>query len=200
MPQEIEVMLQLTEKRKEVQDNASAVIDDELPAELKERVQALLGDLARKDFSMALLDLAQLSRTVTGSLEVAASGSRPSTSFGPAAIIRTLIYGEDGTTVAEQCDGPTKSAACPRVSLGYPVACAGRWILAGGWRFRVASEAAFCPVAELGIVGPQPAARAVGSAACSLTTNPCDLFVTGSREAPKEWAGDVVEEGYRLTA
>jgi len=201
MPRRIAAILQqLEESRKEISGNLSVVVDNELPAEVKERVRSLLANLARDDFSMALLDLAQLSRTMTGNGEAVTSGNRSCAPVGSSAAIRALVYGEDGITVTQQCEGPTKSTACPRVALGCPVACAGRWVLAGGWRYRVAPEATFCPVAQLGIVRIQPTANALGPLACAPATSPNDVFVCGPGEAAHDWSGDAVEEGFRLSA
>ena len=199
MPKKTDGMLQLGERRTEIQSNLSAVVDDELPAELRERVRSLLSDLARNDLSMALLDLAQLSRSLAGTARAAAGVNRTSPAPGTATSVRVLIYGEGERSVTEQCEGPTRSGACPRVSVGSPVACVGRWIMAAGWRFMVASDVTSCPVAEVGVVRAEPSPGGSGTVVGTLIANPDDAFVSGPAGSPTEWSGDLVEEGCRLT-
>lgn len=151
-----EATLRLDERRAEIQDNLSAIIDDELPPELRERVQALLSDLAGNDLSMALLDLAQLYRSLTIAMPEGDRGQQALAAPDAARKIQTLIYAEDGKTITEQCYGPDRAGRCPMASLECTVACAGRWIMAAGWRFRVAPDAESCPVAALGVTRPQP--------------------------------------------
>lgn len=63
--------------------------------------------------------------------------------------IHALIFSEERTT--ERCEGPDWAGRCPRAGTGCPVACAGRWITAAGWVFRVAPNAEYCPLAGLGL-------------------------------------------------
>lgn len=65
-----------------------------------------------------------------------------------------LIHSEDAVATAERCKGPDRLGWCPRVRPGQPVACAGRWITANGWDFKVAQEADRCPLATLGLIVP----------------------------------------------
>ena len=71
---------------------------------------------------------------------------------------RVFIYGRDEATIADQCAGPDGAGGCPRASLGRPVACAERRIVANGWTFRVATDAKYCTIAALGVVRAQPCA------------------------------------------
>ena len=199
MPRKTERMLQLEEKCGEIQSNLSAVVDDQLPAELRERVRSLLSNLARNDLSMALLDLAQLSRTLTGTAQRAAGADRSFRVPGVGTGVRVLIYGKGERAVAEQCEGPTGSGGCPRVIPGAPVACAGKWIMAAGWRFMMACDAASCPVAEIGLAHGGSASGDWAAAAGTPTPNPDDVFVSGPAANPAECSGDLLEEGYRLT-
>jgi len=73
-----------------------------------------------------------------------------------------LIYGHDELGVNE-CYGPEADDACPRVAVGQPVKCAGRWLRARGWNFKVGADSRRCPLATLGVVRlPRAMARARG--------------------------------------
>lgn len=137
----------------------ATIIGDELPPELKRRVRTLVADLARDDLPMALLDLAQLHRALTG-IASESDRAKPAGAPAEAAGAPTLIYDREGTMIEERCTGPEPTGRCPRAGPGCPVACAGRWILATGWNFKVAADATSCPLAFLGLVPPQPLASA----------------------------------------
>jgi hypothetical protein len=71
------------------------------------------------------------------------------------------IYGEDGTQVVDECEGPTWTGGCPRTALGEPVACAGRLLevaaARGNLYLRVDPGARACPLATLSLsAGPPP--------------------------------------------
>lgn len=70
----------------------------------------------------------------------------------------TLIYDERRMGV-EECYGPLLDGTCPRAESGKPVACAGKWLRARGWNFRVAAGARYCPLNTLGIRRSQLASR-----------------------------------------
>ena len=142
----------LAARQETVASGLSAISAEGPPPELRERVRALLNDLANNDLSMAFLDLAQLHRAV---VTVMAEPTRDKPPFGSAGTIRVFIYAQDEATIADQCAGPDGAGGCPRANLGRPVACTERRIVADGWTFRVATDAKYCPLAALGVVHPQ---------------------------------------------
>lgn len=123
---------------------SSAVTDDDLPWELRRRVRSLLNDLTCRDLSMAFLDLAQLCRSLAA---ISGERKRPERPAG----VPTLIYSEDESAIEDACEGPLPGGICPRAATGDPVVCAGRWITAKGWMFKVAPEAEMCPLTGLGL-------------------------------------------------
>jgi len=148
----------LAARQETVASGLSAISAEGPPPELRERVRALLNDLANNDLSMAFLDLAQLHRAVVTVMAEPTPDKPPFASPESAGTIRVFIYGQDEATIADQCAGPDWAGGCPRANLGCPVACAERRIVANGWTFRVATGARYCPLAALGVVRLQPLA------------------------------------------
>ena len=142
----------LAERRETVESGLSAITAEGPPPELRERVRALLNDLANNDLSMAFLDLAQLHRAVATLMAEPTRDRPPFASPESAGTVRVFIYGQDEATIADQCAGPDGAGGCPRANLGRPVACAERRIVANGWTIRVATDARYCPLAALGVV------------------------------------------------
>ncbi len=71
----------------------------------------------------------------------------------------TLIYRDDEFGV-DECDGAEADGTCPRAAAGEPVACAGRWLRARGWNFKVGADTRRCPLSTLDIVRlPRAVAR-----------------------------------------
>ena len=121
---------------------------EDLSPPLRERVQALIQDLARSDAPMALLDLAHIYRVLADGPRSASGGDQRVDMHlnedGPA-----LIHTRDGTAIEEICDGPDQSGRCPRAKSDQSVACAGKFITANGWRFVVADDFQGCPLVAL---------------------------------------------------
>jgi hypothetical protein len=92
---------------------------------------------------MALVQLGQLQKAMERDKESYADGPRGRT---PA-----LIFGEEGTRLQGACFGPDMCGACP-LSGSEAVGCAGAWVAQSGWMFRVADDAAGCPLVSLGLV------------------------------------------------
>ena len=155
MRQPKEATAGLPERQATMESGPSAIIEEGPPPELRERVRALLNDLANNDLSMAFLDLAQLHRAVVTVMAEPTRDNPPFASPESSGTIRVFIYGQDEATIADQCAGPDGAGDCPRANLGRPVACAERRIVANGWTFRVATDAKYCPLAGLGVVRPQ---------------------------------------------
>ncbi len=145
----------LAERQETMESGLSAITAEGPPPELRERVRALLNDLANNDLSMAFLDLAQLHRAVATVMAGPTRDKPPFASPESAGAVQVFIYGQDEATIADQCAGPDGAGGCPRAYLGHPVACAERRIVANGWAFRVATDAKYCPLAALGVVRPQ---------------------------------------------
>jgi hypothetical protein len=122
------------------------VVADDLPPHLKGRVRGLIQDLSRDDLPMALLDLAQLYRALSARGIPLATVSEVRRAPEE---LQTLILGEDGTAVEDDCMGPDAHGKCPRATEG--AACAGKWIMNEGWTFRVAPDAGVCPLVSLGL-------------------------------------------------
>jgi hypothetical protein len=122
------------------------VIADDLAPHLKGRVRGLVQDLSKDDLPMALLDLAQLYLALS-------AGGIPLTAVsevrGGSEELQTLILGEEGVAVEDDCMGPDAHGKCPRATEG--AACAGKWIMNQGWTFRVAPDAGVCPLVSLGL-------------------------------------------------
>lgn len=148
MTTQVEILNELRDRRSEIVQNLSAILQQDLMPKIRDRVGALLNDLTNDDLSMALLDLAQLYRSLSaGDATVGQSASR-----GTRTPVRTFIYAADEAAIEDMCFGPNSDGNCPRVSAGLPVACADRWISALGWDFRVAPDAQLCPLTSLGII------------------------------------------------
>jgi hypothetical protein len=95
---------------------------------------------------MAMLDLVQLSRALSG-----LPGQSPSTEDHGAP---TLICTEDGQRLVGLCEGPDGAGRCPWAAEGH-LPCTGSWLMtSGGWTFKVADDAMACPLAVLGLASP----------------------------------------------
>jgi hypothetical protein len=120
------------------------IVADDLPPHIKGRIKELVQDLSKDDLPMALLDLAQLYRA----LSVGGTPGLAPTPVFPEEL-HTLILGDDGIAVEDTCMGPDADGRCPRATVG--AACAGKWIMNQGWNFKVAPDAAGCPLTSLGL-------------------------------------------------
>jgi hypothetical protein len=172
---EEKVIMNQAKTVQQLRDLLPTIIDDELPPELRTRVRWLLHDLATNDISVTLLDLVELSRTFT--MGTPSENARAPTA-GEGSMMPILIYGKDNKTVTERCNGPDSSGDCPQASPTCPVACTGRWIMASGWRFKIAADAESCPVLALGLSRPPTLAKNSSPAGYSLMTTPEDVFVS----------------------
>src|SRR3989337_4015237 len=103
MCQSKEGRAELLERRETMEWSAAAIIEEGPPPQWRERLRALLNDLANNDLSMAFLDLAQLHRAV---VTVMAEPTRDKPPFASASTIRVFIYAQDEATIAAQCAGP----------------------------------------------------------------------------------------------
>jgi hypothetical protein len=108
------------------------------------RIRSLLRNLAAEDLRMAMLDLVQLSRALSG---LSGSGLNDEVAFGA----QTLICTEDGQGLVGICDGPAKRGHCPWADAERKLPCNGSWLMTNGWMFKVADDAAICPMAALGL-------------------------------------------------
>jgi hypothetical protein len=108
------------------------------------QIRSLLRDLAAEDLRMAMLDLVQLSRALSG---LSGSGLNDEDAFGA----QTLICTEDGQGLVGICDGPDKGGRCPWADPEGKLPCNGSWLMTNGWMFKVADEPAICPMAALGL-------------------------------------------------
>ncbi len=137
--------------KNELQERGGArdpVIADDLPPELKGRVNDLIYEKRHDDLPMALLDLAHLYRALRS------EGTRRTLEDEPLELTedaRTLIFSNDRAAIEEICMGPDQRGKCPRAEEGRPVACAEKWIMNKGWNFKVAPEAEACPLVSLGL-------------------------------------------------
>lgn len=95
---------------------------------------------------MAMLDLVQLSRALSG-----LSGQNANTEDYGAA---TLICTEDGEGLVGICDGPDQAGRCPWADGEGRLPCTGSWLMTSGWMFKVADDAIACPLAVLGLASP----------------------------------------------
>jgi hypothetical protein len=101
-----------------------------------------LRNLAADDLRMAMLDLVQFSRALSG-----LPGQSPSTEDHGAP---TLICTEDGQRLVGICEGPDRAGRCPSAAEGQ-LPCTGSWLMTSGWMFKVADDAIACPLAVLGL-------------------------------------------------
>jgi hypothetical protein len=108
------------------------------------KIRSLLRDLAAEDLRMAMLDLVQLSRALSG---LSGSGLTEDETFGA----QTLICTEDGTGLIGICDGPDTRGQCPWAGADGNLPCKGSWLTTSGWMFKVAENPVACPVAALGL-------------------------------------------------
>jgi hypothetical protein len=136
----------MTKATRDETASVNPILADDLSPHIKGRVRSLVQDLNKDDLPMALLDLAQLYRALRpGGIPVAAATQV----WGRAEELQTLILGEDGTAVEDDCMGPDAQGKCPLATEG--AACAGKWIMNQGWTFRVAPDAPGCPLVSLGL-------------------------------------------------
>jgi len=124
-------------------------MDDGLPPHLRGRIKALIFDLANDDLPMALLDMAHLYRALRQGTSRRA-GTASGGSDEPEEL-KTLIFNDLRTAIDEICMGPDEQGKCPRAEEGQPAVCAGHWIMAKGWNFKVAPDAEGCPLISLGL-------------------------------------------------
>jgi hypothetical protein len=127
------------------QTKAGNPVSAEKPAPaVAPQIRSLLRALAAEDLRMAMLDLVQLSRALSG---LSGSGLNDEDAFGA----QTLICTEDGQGLVGICDGPDKGGHCPWEDLEGKLPCNGSWLMTNGWMFKVADDAAICPMAALGL-------------------------------------------------
>src|SRR6266516_4505518 len=125
------------------QEKAGNPVSAEKPAPaLASRIRSLLKDPAAEDLPMAMLDLAQLSRALSG-----LSGSNLNDEY----CASTWICTEDGSGVVGICDGPDYRGLCPWADSEGKLPCNSRWLMTSGWMFKVTEDAAICPLAALGL-------------------------------------------------
>ncbi len=132
-------------KRNEIarQEKAGNPVSAEKPAPaLAPRIRSLLKDLTAEDLPMAMLDLAQLSRALSG-----LSGSNLNDEY----CASTWICTEDGSGVVGICDGPDYRGLCPWADSEGKLPCKSQWLMTSGWMFKVTEDAAICPLAALGL-------------------------------------------------
>jgi hypothetical protein len=91
---------------------------------------------------MAMLDLVQLSRALSG-----LGGQNANTDDYGAT---TLICTEDGERLVGICEGPDRAGRCPSAAEGH-LPCTGSWLMTSGWMFKVADDSVACPLAVLGL-------------------------------------------------
>lgn len=137
---------------RQIERNVPAVLEQDLPPRLRERLESLLGHLSANDTSMALLDLAQLYRGLTADGAESLGGAGASTEAKAPTWVRTLIYGKDDATIEDICLGPRPDGTCARSRPGASVDCADHRISAMGWDFKVAPDAKLCPLTSMGII------------------------------------------------
>ncbi len=131
------------------QEKAGNPVSAEKPAPaLAPRIRSLLKDLAAEDLRMAMLDLVQLSRALSG---LSPSHLNNEDQLGAT----TLICTEDGKGLVGICDGPDHRGLCPWADPEGKLPCNSQWLMTSGWMFRVTEDAAICPLAALGL-SPTP--------------------------------------------
>ncbi len=72
--------------------------------------------------------------------------------------MHALICDEAGQIITDGCRGPDQSGGCPRATHGFPVQCAGRWIIPipamgtgiVGRKFRIRPDRGYCPLPMTG--------------------------------------------------
>lgn len=125
------------------QGKAGNPVSAEKPAPaLAPRIRSLLKDLAAEDLPMAMLDLVQLSRALSG-----LSGSNLNDEYRAS----TWICTEDGTGEVGICDGPDYQGLCPWADSESKLPCKSQWLMTSGWMFKVTEDAVICPLAALGL-------------------------------------------------
>lgn len=127
-------------------------------------VAMLLRDLAADDLPAVSLDLSQLQSLIRGAAVTPAQDEADQifvaeyfSPFTPKECRpdrghTTVIYGLDGETAIDLCEGPSTDGHCPRALTPEGcVQCAGLWLGGSGWKFKAAEDATVCPVAMLGL-------------------------------------------------
>jgi hypothetical protein len=132
-----------------VQEKSPVFSEMPVPA-VAPQIRSLLKDLAAEDLRMAMLDLIQLSRALSG---LGGNGLKGEDAFGA----QTLICTEDGQGLVGICDGPDDGGYCPWANAEGKLPCNGSWLMTSGWMFKVAGDAAICPVAALGLTSRRAA-------------------------------------------
>src|SRR6266540_3444421 len=125
-------------KQKETarQEKAGNPVSAEKPAPaLAPRIRSLLKDLAAEDLRMAMLDLVQLSRALSG---LSASYLNNEHQRGAT----TLICTEDGKGLVGICDGPDHRGLCPWADSEGKLPCNSQWLMKSGWTFKVTEDPA----------------------------------------------------------
>jgi hypothetical protein len=117
------------------------IADEKRAPRTAPRMRSLLKNLAADDLSMALLELAQLSRADKGGRSD--NGAQP-----------TLLFSEDGRKLTDVCFGPDPKGCCPRSDASGAIPCTGAWLERTGWMFKVAEDARMCPLVALGLEAP----------------------------------------------
>ena len=62
-----------------------------------------------------------------------------------------VILNEEGDQIIGVCDGPLSDGKCPWAGHEGHLPCNGKYLVAGGFPFKVAEDAKVCPVAALGL-------------------------------------------------
>jgi hypothetical protein len=125
------------------QEKAGYPVSAEKPAPvIAPRIRSLLKDLAADDLRMAMLDLVQLSRALSG-----VSGGNLNDEY----CASTWICTEDGKGLVGICDGPDYRGLCPWADSEGKLPCNSQWLMTSGWMFKVTEDPAICPLAALGL-------------------------------------------------
>lgn len=66
-------------------------------------------------------------------------------------IAPAVILNEQGDEIIGVCDGPLTDGTCPWADHQGHLPCNGKYLVAGGFPFKVAEDAKVCPVAALGL-------------------------------------------------
>jgi hypothetical protein len=62
-----------------------------------------------------------------------------------------VILNEEGDEIVGVCDGPLPNGHCPWADCEGHLPCNNKYLVAGGFPFKVAEDAKLCPVAVLGL-------------------------------------------------
>ena len=66
-------------------------------------------------------------------------------------IAPAVILNEEGDDIIGVCDGPISDGSCPWADQQGQLPCHGKYLVAGGFPFKVAEDARLCTVASLGL-------------------------------------------------